>query len=123
MIEDTWESSERPAHPSPFCGGQGGDPKRSLGLGRVFRLRFPGQGAVPWAGGRGATRLRLSCEEGQQACPFGGRAVDSADRWRRPHTTADRRRARVRPGLVAVSAVCRSAVCRPDAGTARSSAD
>ena len=63
MVEDTWESSERPAHPSPFCGGQGGDPKRSLGLGRVFRLRFPGQGTVPWAGGRGrdeaATQLRV----------------------------------------------------------------
>jgi hypothetical protein len=60
MIEDTWESSERPAHPSPFCGGQGGDPKRSLGLGRVFRLRFPRQGTVPWGG----AWARRGCDSG-----------------------------------------------------------
>jgi hypothetical protein len=92
----------------------------------VVGTRPSGRRVVGSPGGRaggGATRLRLSCEEGRQACPFGGRTVDSAHRWRRPHTTADRRRARVRPGLMAVSAVCHSAVCRPDAGTERSFAD
>jgi hypothetical protein len=41
-------------------------------------------------GGVGATRLRLRRVEGRQACPFGRRVGDSADRWRRSHTTADR---------------------------------
>jgi hypothetical protein len=74
-------------------------------------------------GGVGATRLGLRCEEGRQACPFGGRAVDSADHWRSPPQPSRPRQAKVRPGLMAVSAVCHSAVCRPDAGTAPSFAD
>jgi hypothetical protein len=82
MIEDTWESSERPAHPSPFCGGQGGDPKRSLGLGRVFRLRFPGQGTVPWAGGRGRDEAATQARGGtaglslRWSCRRFGRALE-----------------------------------------------
>jgi hypothetical protein len=91
MIEDTWESSERPAHPSPFCGGQGGDPKRSLGLGRVFRLRFPGQGTVPWAWGAWARR---GCDSGarkddrlvRSVVVSAIRQIAGGDR----HTTADR---------------------------------
>jgi hypothetical protein len=63
------------------------------------------------------TMPRLRHEEGRYACPFGRRVGDSADRWRRPHTTADRRRAKVLPGLIAVSVVCHSAVGRPDALT------
>ena len=97
--------------------GQPGAPWRSLGLGCAFRLRWPRQGRRAGEGGVGATRLQLRYEEGRKACPFGRRVGDSADRWRGPHTTADRRRARVRPGLIAVSAVCHSAVCRPDALT------
>jgi hypothetical protein len=102
-------------------GGQGGAPWRSLGLGCAFRFRW--RDKAVGRGGVGATRLGLRCEEGRHACPFGRRVGDSADRRRRPHTTADRRRAKVRPSALAVSGVCHSAVCRPDAGTAHSSAD
>jgi hypothetical protein len=80
-------------------------------FGPCIPLRWPRQGRQAGKGVVCATRLRLRCEEGLQACPFGGRVGDSADRWRRPHTTSDRRRAKVRPGLMAVSAVCHSAVC------------
>jgi hypothetical protein len=74
-------------------------------------------------GGVGATRLRLRWEEGQHACPFGRRVGDSADIWRRPPHHSRPRRAKLRPGALAVSAVCHSAVCRPDSRAARSSSD
>lgn len=88
-----------------------------LDLGCAFQLRRLRRGRQAGEGGVGVTRLGLRREEVRQACPFGRRVGDSADRWRRPPHHSRPRGPRVRAGLMAVSAVCHSAVCRPDALT------